>query len=251
MVAVAFLATATFVSCYQNTAFYRYFPVNIEGWEKADFLEYSVPSVSLGGYYVEEIGVRTSRDYPYRQLSLAIQQKVISTTGEQPMRVKKDTIVILEGLHALNPLLLPDTPKEATFRIFVSPMTTVNLDNHNWIPTTDLRLIRRIVRDYRYRNYSARETIARCPSVRRGEEKWIYPFQENADVMFNSALLFELAVLKRHAEPILAEVPKYCDEYGEAHRMLNFLSYFESIPEREIPPTSFLREFVGGSSFRY
>lgn len=167
------------------------------------------------------------------------------------LKLEKDTIVILEGLHALNPLLLPDTPKEATFRIFVSPMTTVNLDNHNWIPTTDLRLIRRIVRDYRYRNYSARETIARCPSVRRGEEKWIYPFQENADVMFNSALLFELAVLKRHAEPILAEVPKYCDEYGEAHRMLNFLSYFESIPEREIPPTSFLREFVGGSSFRY
>ena len=167
------------------------------------------------------------------------------------LKLEQETIVILEGLHALNPLLLPDTPKDATFRIFVSPMTTVNLDNHNWIPTTDLRLIRRIVRDYRYRNYSARETIARCPSVRRGEEKWIYPFQENADVMFNSALLFELAVLKRHAEPILAEVPKYCDEYGEAHRMLNFLSYFESIPEREIPPTSFLREFVGGSSFRY
>lgn len=167
------------------------------------------------------------------------------------LKLEKDTIVILEGLHALNPALLPNIPKEAAFRIFVSPMTTVNLDNHNWIPTTDLRLIRRIVRDYRYRNYSARETIARCPSVRRGEERWIYPFQENADVMFNSALLFELAVLKRHAEPILAEVPKYCEEYGEAHRMLMFLSYFESIPEREIPPTSFLREFVGGSSFRY
>jgi uridine kinase len=167
------------------------------------------------------------------------------------LKLEKDTIVILEGLHALNPLLLPNIPKEATFRIFVSPMTTVNLDNHNWIPTTDIRLIRRIVRDYRYRNYSARETIARCPSVRRGEEKWIYPFQENADVMFNSALLFELAVLKRHAEPMLAEVPKYCDEYGEAHRLLNFLSYFEYIPEKEIPPTSFLREFVGGSSFRY
>ena len=167
------------------------------------------------------------------------------------LKLEKDTIVILEGLHALNPQLLPNIPREAAFRIFVSPMTTVNLDNHNWIPTTDLRLIRRIVRDYRYRNYSARETIARCPSVRRGEEKWIYPFQEYADVMFNSALLFELAVLKRHAEPMLAEVPKYCDEYGEAHRMLTFLSYFESIPEREIPPTSFLREFVGGSSFRY
>jgi len=107
------------------------------------------------------------------------------------------------------------------------------------------------VRDYRYRGYSARETINRCASVRRGEEKWIYPFQEEADVMFNSSLLFELAVLKRHAEPILAEVPKYCDEYAEAHRLLKFLSYFESIPEKGIPPTSFLREFVGGSSFRY
>lgn len=167
------------------------------------------------------------------------------------LQLGENTIVVLEGLHALNPNLLPDVPKEAAFKIFVSCLTTVNLDNHNWIPTTDIRLIRRIVRDYRYRGYSARDTIARCPSVRRGEEKWIYPYQEYADVMFNSALLFELAVLKRHAEPILEEVPKYCDEYSEAHRLQKFLSYFESIPEREIPPTSFLREFVGGSSFRY
>ncbi len=167
------------------------------------------------------------------------------------LQLGDNTIVVLEGLHALNPNLLPDVPKEAAFKIFVSCLTTVNLDNHNWIPTTDIRLIRRIVRDYRYRGYSARDTIARCPSVRRGEEKWIYPYQEYADVMFNSALLFELAVLKRHAEPILEEVPKYCDEYSEAHRLQKFLSYFESIPEREIPPTSFLREFVGGSSFRY
>ncbi len=169
----------------------------------------------------------------------------------ETLKLEPDTMVILEGLHALNPDMLPAMPKDAAFRIFVSPMTTVNLDNHNWIPTTDIRLLRRIVRDYRYRGYSARQTIARCDSVRRGEERWIYPFQENADVMFNSALLFELAVLKRHAEPMLQEVPKYCDEYGEAHRLLNFLSYFESIPEKEIPPTSFMREFVGGSSFRY
>lgn len=167
------------------------------------------------------------------------------------LKLNDDTIVILEGLHALNPELIPNIPRETTFRIFVSSLTTVNLDNHNWIPTTDIRLIRRIVRDYRYRGYSAKDTIARCPSVQRGEIKWIYPFQENADAMFNSALLFELAVLKRHAEPILAEVPKYCDEYSEAHRLCKFLSYFESIPEREIPPTSFLREFVGGSSFSY
>lgn len=167
------------------------------------------------------------------------------------LKLEDDTIVILEGLHALNPELTPNIPRSATFKIYVSSLTTVNLDNHNWIPTTDVRLLRRIVRDYRYRGYSAKETISRLDSVRRGEEKWIYPYQEEADVMFNSALLFELAVLKRHAEPILDEVPKYCDEYTTAHRLLKELSYFESIPEREIPPTSFLREFVGGSSFRY
>ena len=167
------------------------------------------------------------------------------------LRLEKDTVVILEGLHALNPELMPNIPREATFKIYVSSLTTVNLDNHNWIPTSDVRLIRRIVRDYRYRGYSARETIARLNSVPRGEDRWIAPFQEEADVMFNSALLFELAVLKRHAEPILDEVPKYCDEYTTAHRLKKYLSYFESIPEREIPPTSFLREFVGGSSFRY
>ena len=169
----------------------------------------------------------------------------------ETLKLEKDTVVILEGLHALNPELMPNIPREATFKIFVSSLTTVNLDNHNWIPTSDVRLIRRIVRDYRYRGYSALETIARLESVQRGEDRWIAPFQEEADVMFNSALLFELAVLKRHAEPILDEVPKYCDEYTTAHRLKKYLSYFESIPEREIPPTSFLREFVGGSSFRY
>ena len=169
----------------------------------------------------------------------------------ETLRLEKDTVVILEGLHALNPELMPNIPREATFKIYVSSLTTVNLDNHNWIPTSDVRLIRRIVRDYRYRGYSARETIARLDSVQRGEDRWIAPYQEEADVMFNSALLFELAVLKRHAEPILDEVPKYCDEYTTAHRLKKYLSYFESIPEREIPPTSFLREFVGGSSFRY
>ena len=167
------------------------------------------------------------------------------------LRLAKDSVIILEGLHALNPSLLPNIPREATYKIFVSALTTINIDNHNWIPTIDIRLLRRIVRDYKYRNYSARETISRCPSVMRGEEKWIYPFQEEADVMFNSALLFELAVLKRHAEPILAEVPKFCDEYTEAHRLIKFLQYFVAIPEKEIPPTSLLREFVGGSSFRY
>lgn len=170
--------------------------------------------------------------------------------GER-LKLDHDTVVILEGIHALNPRLLTDIKPELKFKIYVSALTTISIDNHNWIPTTDTRLLRRIIRDYRFRNYSARETIARWPSVRRGEEKWIFPFQEEADVMFNSALIFELAVLKRHAEPILAEVPKYCDEYTETHRLLKFLNFFVSIPDREIPPTSLLREFMGGSSFRY
>ena len=170
--------------------------------------------------------------------------------GEK-LKLHKDSILIMEGIHALNPELIPDIPTETTFKIYVSALTTISIDNHNWIPTADTRLLRRIIRDYRFRNYSARETIGRWPSVRRGEEKWIFPYQEKADVMFNSALLFELAVLKRHAEPILAEVPKYCDEYTEAHRLIKFLNYFVPIHDREIPPTSLLREFLGGSSFRY
>ncbi|HBZ34716.1 MAG TPA: AAA family ATPase [Bacteroidales bacterium] len=177
-------------------------------------------------------------------------------TGRREYRGNKislpqNAILIIEGIHALNPVVWRNLPEQALFKIYVSAITTITLDNHNFIPTADTRLIRRIIRDYRYRNYSAQETIARVASVRRGEEKWIFPYEENADVMFNSALLFELAVLKKHAEPILAEVPKYCDEYSEAHRLLKFLSYFVSIPERDIPPTSMLREFVGGSSFRY
>jgi len=170
--------------------------------------------------------------------------------GEK-LQLKEDSVFIMEGIHALNPDLIKDIPLETTFKIYVSALTTISIDNHNWIPTADTRLLRRIIRDYRFRNYSARQTIARWPSVRRGEEKWIFPYQENADVMFNSALLFELAVLKKHAEPILAEVPKFCDEYTEAHRMIKFLNYFVPIHDREIPPTSLLREFVGGSSFRY
>lgn len=167
------------------------------------------------------------------------------------LQMCKDNVLVIEGLHALNPVILPDVARNLTFKIYVSALTTINIDNHNWIPTTDIRLLRRIVRDYKYRGYSARDTIARCPSVIRGEDKWIYPFQEEADAMFNSALLFELAVLKRHAEPILQDVPKYCEEYTEAHRLIKFLQYFVPIPEKEIPPTSLLREFVGGSSFHY
>ena len=170
--------------------------------------------------------------------------------GEK-LKLEKDTLLILEGIHALNPELTKGIPPEALFKIYVSALTTISIDEHNWIPTADTRLLRRIIRDYHYRGYSARDTIGRWGSVRKGEDKWIFPFQENADIMFNSALIFELAVLKRHVMPILEQVPKYCDEYTETHRLLRFLRYFVAINDNEIPPTSLLREFVGGSSFTY
>lgn len=167
------------------------------------------------------------------------------------LRIDDYMVLILEGIHALNPALTPNIPAESKYKIYVSALTTILLDNHNYIPTTDNRLLRRIIRDYKYRNYSAEETIARWPSVRAGEDKWIFPYQEYADTMFNSALLFELAVMKEYAEPILRKVPNNCPEYSEAHRLLKFLSYFTSLQDKELPPTSLLREFLGGSSFRY
>lgn len=167
------------------------------------------------------------------------------------LRIDEHMVLILEGIHALNPALTPNIPAESKYKIYVSALTTILLDNHNYIPTTDNRLLRRIIRDYKYRNYSAEETIARWPSVRAGEDKWIFPYQEYADTMFNSALLFELAVMKEYAEPILRKVPNNCPEYSEAHRLLKFLSYFTSLQDKELPPTSLLREFLGGSSFRY
>ena len=167
------------------------------------------------------------------------------------LKIEDNTILILEGIHALNPELTPHIPAERKFKIYVSALTTISLDDHNWIPTTDNRLLRRIIRDFNYRGYSARETISRWPSVRAGEDKWIFPYQENADVMFNSALLFEFAVLRLHAEPILMGVPRNCPEYCEAYRLLKFIKYFVPVQDKEIPPTSLLREFLGGSSFKY
>ena len=167
------------------------------------------------------------------------------------MRLEKNNVLLIEGIHGLNPLLTQGIAEDQKYRIFVSALTTLSIDDHNWIPTTDNRLLRRIVRDAKYRGASARDTIARWPSVRRGEEKWILPYQENADAMFNSSLLFELAVMKEYAEPILKEVPADCPEYAEAWRLLKFLSYFESLEEKDIPRTSLLREFLGGSSFHY
>lgn len=178
------------------------------------------------------------------------------TTGKREMsgkklRIDEHMILIIEGIHALNPALTPHIPNENKYKVYVSALTTILLDNHNYIPTTDNRLLRRIIRDYKYRNYSAEETIARWPSVRAGEEKWIFPYQENADAMFNSALLFELAVLKDYVEPVLRKVSNRCPEYSEAHRLLRFLNYFVSVQDKELPPTSLLREFLGGSSFQY
>lgn len=167
------------------------------------------------------------------------------------LRIGENDIIILEGNHALNPLFSQHIPEEDKYRIYVSACTTVALDDHNYVPTVDIRLLRRILRDYKYRGYSALETIKRCPSVSAGEEKWITPYQENADATFNSALLFELGVLRTELMPILEQVSERATEYSEASRLRKFLRYFRSIPASDVPRTSLLREFMGGSSFTY
>ena len=165
------------------------------------------------------------------------------------LRMNENSVLIMEGIHGLNPALTEHIDRQLKYSIYVSALTSISIDDHNWIPTTDNRLLRRIIRDAKYRGTSAQQSIARWGSVRRGEERWIFPYQENADAMFNSSLLFELAVMKSFAVPVLRSVPHDCAEYGEAHRLLCFLSYFMSMNEQEIPPTSLLREFLGGSSF--
>ena len=177
-------------------------------------------------------------------------------TGKSLMSGKKlklhdDNILVVEGIHALNPELTAQIPNEQIFRVYASALTTILLDNHNYIPTTDNRLLRRIIRDHKYRGVSAKGTIHRWPSVRAGENRWIFPYQENADAMFNTAMLFELAVIKSQAEPLLEQVPENCEEHAEAYRLLKFLHYIKPIPDTQIPPTSLLREFLGGSSFEY
>lgn len=167
------------------------------------------------------------------------------------LKMNDNNVLVVEGIHALNPELTAHIPQEQIFRVYASALTTILLDNHNYIPTTDNRLLRRIIRDYRYRGVSAQETIHRWPSVRAGENKWIFPFQENADAMLNTAMLYELAVIKTQAEPLLQQVPENCEEYAEAYRLLKFLKYFKGIPYNNLPPTSLLREFLGGSSFHY
>ena len=167
------------------------------------------------------------------------------------LKLGPNDIVVVEGIHALNPELTAQIPEQQKFRVYVSALTTILLDEHNYIPTTDNRLLRRIIRDYKYRGVSAQESIHRWPSVRAGEERWIFPYQEKADAMFNSAMLYELAVIKQQAEPLLEQVPENCEEYAEAHRLLKFLRYFHAISYRQLAPTSLLREFLGGSSFKY
>ena len=165
------------------------------------------------------------------------------------LKLGEGSLLLVEGIHALNPMLTDKVPESYKFRIFINTIISISLDDHNCIPTSDNRLLRRIVRDSKMGSYSARQTIANWPNVRRAEVKWIYPFQEDADVLFNSAYLVEFAVLRNHAERILATVPKNCPEYSEAHRLLHFLHYFIPVSDKEIPPTSLLRGFIGGSSF--
>ena len=167
------------------------------------------------------------------------------------LKLKNDSVLIIEGIHALNPLLTQKLPESVKFKVFVSALTSISLDDHNWVPTRDNRLLRRIIRDYNKGAFSARETISQWKNVCAAEEKWILPFQETADVMFNSALNIEFAVLRTHAEVILSSVPKNCPEYSEAHRLLKFIHYFIPVSDKEIPPTSIMREFLGGSSFKY
>ena len=174
-----------------------------------------------------------------------------SRKSGKKLRLGEHEILVVEGIHALNPELTAQIPNEQIYRVYASALTTILLDKHNYIPTTDNRLLRRIIRDHKYRGVDARETIRRWPSVRAGENKWIFPFQENADAMFNTAMLFELAVIKSQAEPLLEQVPENCPEHAEAYRLRKFLSYIRPIPEEQIPPTSLLREFLGGSSFKY
>lgn len=174
-----------------------------------------------------------------------------SEKSGKKMRLEERQVLVVEGIHALNPELTAQIPNEQKFKVYISALTTILLDDHNYIPTTDNRLLRRIIRDNKYRGVSAQETIKRWPSVRAGETKWIFPYQENADIMFNTAMLYELAVIKSQAVPLLEQVPENCEEYAEAYRLRKFLAYIKPISHRDLPPTSLIREFLGGSSFRY
>ena len=219
------------------------------------------PKDENGEYDFECIGA-VDTDFFNQQMKALLQGQEVELprydfpSGERvfegrKLHIGKDDIIIMEGLHALNPILSQMVPDDKKYRIYVSALTTIQLDDHNHIPTEDIRLLRRIVRDYKYRGYSARETIHRQPSVAAGEEKWVMPFQELADATFNSALLYELGVIREQVMPILEQVAEREPEYAEASRLRRFLRYFRIVPEDQVPPTSLLREFAGGSSFKY
>ena len=206
-------------------------------------------SFSTDDYFVNRVDTPKFPDGRYDFENI---KAVDNLTMERDLKaLLEGKILLIEGIHALNPMLTAQIPDQYKYKIYTSTLTAISLDDHNWIPTRDNRLLRRIIRDYNKGAFTARETISQWPAVCEGEEKWIYPYQENADVMFNSALNIEFAVLRNHAEPILASVPRNCPEYAEAHRLLKFIHYFTPIQDKEIPPTSIMREFVGGSSFKY
>lgn len=232
--------------------------------------------ISLDDYFVnrEETPLDENGNYDFeslyaldielfnRDLSRLLQGEEVEmptfnfTTGKREykgnkLQIDNNSILVIEGIHGLNPELTSHIANNKKFKVYVSALTVLSLDNHNWVSTADNRLLRRLVRDYQYRSYSAIDTISRWASVNKGESKWIFPFQENADAMFNSAMIYELAALRQYAEPILKQVPNNVPEYAEAHRLLRFLSYVNYINDKELPPTSLLREFLGGSSFRY
>lgn len=221
----------------------------------------NTPLDENGEYDYECLG---ALDVPYfnKQLAQLLNGETVElprydfVTGERvrsgrEMKMSKNNVLIIEGIHALNPDLTPQIPREEKFQVYVTALTTIQLDEQRKISTTDARLLRRMLRDKNFRNYSAEETIHRWPSVRAGEEKWIFPFENNCDMMINTALLYELSVLRLHVLPILEEVPTDAPEYEEAFRLRQFIGFFEPISSKQIPPTSLLREFLGGSSLRY
>ena len=216
--------------------------------ENGDFDFESIHAVDIEQFNKDLMALMNGKTVEIPRFNFEIGQRIYDG---HTLTLEQNGIIIVEGIHALNPMLTSQIEDDKKFKIYLSALTSISMDRHNHVPTTDNRLIRRIVRDAKYRNYTAYDTIKRWPSVRKGEDKNIFPYQEYADVMFNSALLYELAVLKQHAEPLLREVPQTVHEYSEAHRLLKFLSYFVPQSEKEIPPTSILREFLGGSSFNF
>lgn len=216
--------------------------------ENGDYDFESINALDIAAFNSDLVRLLAGEEVELPKFSFELGKRYYDNTK---LKIDSNGIIIIEGIHGLNPELTPLIPSEKKFKVYVSALTSLSIDGHNRIPTTDNRLIRRIIRDYRYRGYSALDTIRRWESVRRGEDKNIFPFQEQADVMFNSALLLELGILKNYAEPILYELPSTEPEYSEAMRLLKFLSYFTPILDKEVPPTSIIREFLGGSTFSY